>query len=51
MAIAIHALAYTTLLQVHGGEHSQKINIILHHNVLLMISSENFAVPLYTLLT
>ena len=34
--------------KIHGGEHKQKIKIKLRHNVLLMISSENFAVLLYT---
>ena len=34
--------------KMHNGEHSQKSIIKMHHNVLLIISCENFAVPLYT---
>ena len=34
--------------KIHGEEQSQRIYIKLRHNVLLMISSENVAVPLYT---
>ena len=33
--------------KIHGGEQSQNIIIKLRYNVLLTISSENFAVPLY----
>ena len=34
--------------EIHGGEHPQNINIKSRHNTLLIIFSENFAVPLYT---
>ena len=33
--------------KIHGRENEQKINIKLRHNVLLMISFNNFVVPLY----
>lgn len=38
----------TALLKntIHGGDHSQKINIKSRHNILLMISTMYFAVPL-----
>ena len=34
--------------KIHRGEHWQNRNIKLRHSDLLMISSENFAAPLYT---
>ena len=34
--------------KIHGEEQRQKKIIKMRHNVLLMVSSENFAVPLYT---
>ena len=44
----MHYLSIFVYCKIHDGEHSQKLNIEMRHNVLSMISSENFAVPLYT---